>query len=353
MVGKTWLMGSTLAIAVLLAACASPMALPPPPSIPPTPSVPPPPDPGPAVALARVAGQVLDRAGRPIPHAFVLVRSADARCRPMGPEVGAVTDESGAYSAEARSESMADFHGCVLVEARSGGASGSSASEAEFSTSPSHTTVDVRLESAPPLTAAEAERLVSHFAAAINDPALAHADLGAYVLHGPEALRVALDQYRKLLGRVEIIRPRVVEPHDPRRFRYELQGREGRTASVDVYQEELIRMHAPLLDYGFRSERFVNAYIRSISSGDAESLARLLSPDDIDFPVERAREMIVGYRQRYRDTATIRAEFVDLHEDRAVIIWRLRGIGPQGDEVTELLELGFGDGLIGVRGLDE
>ena len=79
--------------------------------------------------------------------------------------------------------------------------------------------------------------------------------------------------------------------------------------------------------------------LRAISSGDAIRLSQVLNPDDIDFPVERAGEMIGAYRQRYRETASIRADFVD--------------VGPNGDEVTEMIELGFGDGLIGIRGLSE
>jgi hypothetical protein len=130
-----------------------------------------------------------------------------------------------------------------------------------------------------------------------------------------------------------------------------LQTEGERVSRVDVYQEQLIRLHSPVLDYGFRSERFINAYLRAISSGDAVRLSRVLNPDDIDFPVERAREMIVAYRQRYRDTATIRAELVDVDERRHIIRWRLRGAGPTGEEVTEIIELGFGDGLIGIRGL--
>jgi hypothetical protein len=62
--------------------------------------------------------------------------------------------------------------------------------------------------------------------------------------------------------------------------------------------------------------------------------------------------MIVDYRQRYRDTATIRPEFVDVDEARHIIRWRLRGTGANGEELIEPIELGFGDGLIGVRGLN-
>jgi hypothetical protein len=143
------------------------------------------------------------------------------------------------------------------------------------------------------------------------------------------------------------------ELFDPRRFPFELRGEGGRTAHVEVFQEELIRLHSPLLDYGFRSERFINAYLRAISAGDAVRLSQVLNPDDVDFPVERAREMIVEYRRRYRDLASIRPELVDVEERRSLIRWRLRGVGPGGEEVTELIELVFGDGLIGIRGLND
>jgi hypothetical protein len=198
----------------------------------------------------------------------------------------------------------------------------------------------------PPLTelsAAEAERLVRLLADAINDPARDTTELAAYILHGPDALRVALVQYRTDVGRVANVR-RVKE------FIFELQGTKG-TSLVEAHREDRVRIHSALLDYGFRGERFMKAYLDAIADGDAERLARVLNPDDIDFPVPRAREMIAAYRRRYRDVASIRAEFVDADEGRNVLRWRLRGRGPDGKEVIEPIELGFGDGLIGIRGL--
>jgi hypothetical protein len=262
-----------------------------------------------------------------------------------------VSDESGEFLAVAEVGVTPSFTGCVNVEARSGGASGVATSPVEFSTASPRIRVDVRLEPSHPLTAAEAERLVRLLASAINDPPQTSEELSLYILHGPEALRVALEQYRMLLGRVTSVGLVPSEIFDPRRFTFELRTAGERVSHVDVYQENLIRLHSPLLDYGFRSARFINNYLRAISSGDAVRLSQVLNPDDIDFPIERAREMIVAYRQRYRDTASIRAEFVDVDERRHLIRWRLHGTGPNGDEVTEMIELGFGDGLIGIRGL--
>lgn len=310
-----------------------------------TASTPPPPPPVRSVSSARVSGQVLDAGGRRIMHASVLVRSADAACRPLpGMFVGAVSDENGEYFALAQLETAQPASGCVLVEARSGGASGSASQRVEFTTGGPPARVDVRLGRPPALTQSEAERLVRMLATAINDPAQTSAELQLYILHGPEALRAALEQYRTHLGRVTGVRP-------ASGFAFELAGENGRTSRVELVQEELTRLHSPLLDYGFRAERFMSTFLRAISSGDAELLSRVLNPDDVDFPVERAREMIAGYRRRYRDTAYIRAEFVGVDERRNALLWRLRGPGPSGEEVTEPIELGFGDGLIGVRGL--
>jgi hypothetical protein len=284
-----------------------------------------------------------------ISHAVVLVRSADAGCAPAGPEVGAVTDERAEFFAKAEWRDPTPYTGCVVVEARSGGATGIASETVRFSTDSPPARVDVRLDAPPPLTPGEAERLARTLAKAISDPARADAELNLFVLHGPEALRVALEQYRTILGTVSAVVPVSSDFYDPRRFTFELRGENGRTSRIDVYQENLTRIHSPLIDYGFRSEGFIHAYLRSIQSGDAERLARVLNPDDIDFPVERAREMIIDYRTRFRDTATIRAEFVDVDERRHTITWRLRGNAPSGEEITETIVLGFGDGLIGIR----
>lgn len=310
-------------------------------------STPPPPPHVRSVATARVSGQVLGARGQRVMHAEVLVRSADAACRPIPTMfVGAVSDENGEYFALAQLGSPQPMRGCVLVDARSGGASASASQRVEFTTDGPPVRVDVRLPRPPALTQSEAERVVRLLTKAINDPHQTSAELGLYILHGPEALRVALQQYQTHLGRVTDVRPASGSG-----YAFELVGENGRTSRVELIQEELTRLHSPLIDYGFRAERFMTTYLRAISSGDAELLSRVLNPDDVDFPVERARQMIADYRRRYRDPAYIRAEFAGVDERRNALLWRLRGPGPAGEEVTEPIELGFGDGLIGVRGL--
>ena len=193
------------------------------------------------------------------------------------------------------------------------------------------------------LTLPEAEQLVHMLAAAINDPARNNKDLEPYILHGPDALRAALSQYRTALGKVSKVR-------HVKEFIFALQGTRG-TSHVEAHREDRVRIHSPLLDYAFRAERFTQVYLDAIAKGDAERLARILNPDDVDFPVPRARELIANYRKRYRDVTAIRAEFLTLDEAKATLRWQLRGPGPDGREITEPLDLAFGDGLIGLRGL--
>lgn len=296
-----------------------------------------------------VHGRVVTSRGTPASFASVLIRAADASCRPMEVSVGAVTDENGQYQGVVDVGVGPALSGCVVVEARSGGASGSASAPAWFTSSADlrqPVNVDITLSRPATLTLAEAERLVEWLASAINDRSgNVDPELGLYIADGAEALRVALEQYRTVLERVVEVR---TLPRDWAPFPFELRGANGRSARVTVDQDDRTLLHGSLLDYGARSERFVNAYIRLIASGDAERLARLLSPDDIDFPVERAREIVVDHRLRYADTASIRAAFVGIDERRNTITWRLYGPARDGKEISEPLVLRFGDGLLGV-----
>lgn len=339
-------MKAFVVLALLLAACRAPA----PPSSPPLPSTPPPPPPSRVVPAVRVSGVVLGSDGHRVSGAGVLVGAAQRDCVPAA-AIGAVTDENGQFSVTI--EGNVDSR-CVVAEARSGGASGLATAPAAFSVPPGVVELTVRLNPPAPLTAAEAERLVRLLAAAIDDPAAPVDELMLFIAGGSEALRVAVEQHRQVLGRVTRIReltPSVEPSSHYRHFTFELRGESGRTLHVDAHQEALTRLHDLLLDYGWRSERFMNAYVRAIASGDAVRLSQILNPDDIDFPVERAREMIVAYRLRYRDTATIRPEFVSVDEKLHRITWRLRGTGADGRELTEDIVLQTGDGLIGVVGL--
>lgn len=304
-----------------------------------------------------IHGRVLDARGLPVPFAEVLVTAADAACAIPGHQMGGTADASGAFEILLENGVGPSVFGCAIVEARSGGAGGEVRVPARFTSSVRDRVpveADVRLTERSPLTRAEAARLVQLLEEAINSPSsTASAELSRFIAGGPEALRVAVEQYRTVLGRVVDSRELREEGITAaaggyRRVIFELLGSTGRTMEIDVYQDDLVRLHGLLLDYGLRSELFINAFLRAISSGDGVRLARILSPDDIDFPVERAREIIVSYREHFH-TATLRAEFMDADDQRHTIRWMIRGRTPAGPEETGWIELITGDGLIGVR----
>lgn len=195
----------TLALLTIVA-CAPP--LPPASTIPP--STPPPPPPEREVNAVTVHGRVVTSRGMPAAFASVLIRAADASCRPLGVSVGAVTDENGQYQGVIDVGVGPAMSGCVVVEARSGGASGSASAPAWFTSSVDlrqPVTVDLTLGRPSALTLAEAERLVEWLARAINDRSgNVDPELGLYVADGSEALRVALEQYRIVLDRVVEVR---------------------------------------------------------------------------------------------------------------------------------------------------
>lgn len=332
-------------------ACASP-----PPAAPIPPATPPPPPPEREALATTVTGAVVSSDGIRVPHALVQVRPTDVTCVPLASAIGASSDDNGEFSVTVEGPVGPAYHGCVVVEAQSGGAHGSVTVPAWYTSSRIDRVTaraEVRLLQPEVLSSAEAERLARRLTQAINEPASdAAGELALYVNGGGEALRVATEHYRLVLGSVVAIREVAPEewyrnsPHHS----FELRGSTGRTSRLNVHQEALTRLHSLLLDYGMRTERFMQAYVRAVSSGDAERLARILNPDDVDFPVERARAMIISYRERY-DTATLRPQLVAVDETRGRFTWRIIGRTPSGAEASETIELQTGDGLVGVIGL--
>lgn len=327
----------------------------PPPATPPLPSTPPPPPPLREVNAALVSGEVVTSRGMRVAYADVRIAATGPGCRGISEELGVISDAAGEFHAQVDRGVGPAHEGCVVVTARSGDAAGS-ATAAAFFTAAKEQRVPVRvtvtLAPAEPLTLSRAETIVRELAEAINNPASSGpATLALYLNGGSEALRVATEHYRSILGRVTAVEPVPVPTHfvSPA-FSFRLVGSSEATARIHVVQEDLTRVHSLLLDYGMRSEAFMIGYARSIGSGDAVALARLLTADDIDFPVERAREMITDYRQRY-DTATLRPEFVSADEERQTITWRLSGRTPSGETRSETIVLITGDGLIEIKGL--
>jgi hypothetical protein len=143
------------------------------------------------------------------------VQPADVSCRPIGSAIGSAigarTDDHGQYQAVIDVGVGPAMQGCAVVEARSGGADASSSGSAFFTSSKSEAVpvrIDLRLARPVPLTSKGALALVDALAATINNPARGtDPELALYVDQGPEALRVAAEQYRTLFGTIAAVRP--------------------------------------------------------------------------------------------------------------------------------------------------
>ncbi len=304
-------MRTLLLVALLLAACAAPPAQQ---TSPPVQQGAPQADPRPPGRT--VSGTITTPRGAGAEGAMLRVRECDG-----AREWGAIADEQGHYQVEIDAE--AD---CVTVEATAGGATGRS------------NTTSVQLAQAPKLTEERAQELVNTLVRAIGGDEQATAALETYTPHHADALRVALENFRTAVGDA----PTVRRAPDSliRGFEYELLGPRGNTR-VYVTEDDLHRVVGPVLYYSWSGAQYATALARFIAANDAERLARLLSPDDIDYPVEDARKLIARLQPRL-DWARSRARFAGI--DDHTIRYELSD-GTRTVPIT----LVYGDGLLSLR----
>ncbi|HEU4521017.1 MAG TPA: hypothetical protein VFT12_03375 [Thermoanaerobaculia bacterium] len=333
-----------LAAALLSAGCTAPAPMPAPSTPPPIP----PPVPERLVLHAIVTGQVREPA-RNSPAAFALVSAAASPACETGGGAQVFADERGEFSFPVEAGPGPEMRLCVAVEATLGGASGRVVlRDVPLRTSdPERIRADIQLERIPPLTESGARALIDAFVQMLNgtEPQI---PLSTYVVGGPEALRTAREDYQSLLGSnitatVTGWKSSSFDQH----LTAELGGSKGNAISLSVYQDYVGSLHSPLLDYSLRSRHYIASFSRLVGSGDAEGLARLLTEDDLDVPVEDARRVI----DRYRPAFEVRGgayELIAVDERRNTLTYRVTWRG-DGVEKSADVVLGYGDGLLGLR----
>jgi hypothetical protein len=305
-------MRTSILVTLLLAGCAAPPVLPT--SRPPAQPVAPEADPRPPGRT--VSGTIRTPRGAAADGAVVRVRECNG-----GREWGAVADEQGRYQVEIDADA-----GCVTVDATAGGGTGRSS------------TTDVRLLRAPALTEQRAQELVDTLVRAIGGDDQAAGALETYTPHHADALRVALENFRIAVGDSPTVRR--IPDSLIQGFEYELLGPRGSTR-VYVTEDDLHRLIGPVLYYSWPGAQYVTSLARFVAGNDAERLARLLSPDDIDYPVEDARKLIARLQPRL-DWMHSRARFVDI--DDHTIRYEVTD-GTQTVPIT----LTYADGLLSLR----
>ena len=293
--------------------------------------------------LAEARGTVTDARGGPAEGVSVVVRAAEKPvCSTVIAEARTTTDHLGAYSISLSLNSATDTPSCVTVTAKGGGSSGSGSGEVVFRSAPAPpdiATVDVRLDKAPRLSREGADAIAANVVAAINGDAASAASLYSLVYGGKRSVDPGLRNLRHYLGRGESAKYEKSEGSTRDiRYSYRLLGTGGKSAELVISQDETVRVWNPLLYYSGRADHMTSEMFRLVAANDAATLARLLTADDIDFPVADAQKIIDDYRRRY-GSKSLSASFDRVDEPKNSIIYKINGTD---DEIV----MGYGDGLL-------
>jgi hypothetical protein len=212
---------------------------------------------------------------------------------------------------------------------------------------------------------ARADSLVSRLVQAINDSDTA-AVAGLASAPGEQldtlAAAGALAGYRHHFEEQHIAECELVEefPGPDTHFVYRLKSVAGSTKDVGVYHDQRhdhLRAYDEFLRYFGRAQRHSAAIVAAIRSKDPRELARLLSIDDLDYPVWLAEQAVENYRRQF-DLPEIQLHYEglertprmgDLNADlNRWFIYRITGT-KGGRAVEHGVVISHGDGLLGWR----
>ncbi|HEX2123046.1 MAG TPA: hypothetical protein VHL59_15545, partial [Thermoanaerobaculia bacterium] len=231
---------------------------------------------------------------------------------------------------------------CIVAEATAAGASGRATAPAG-----ARVTLDIRLDPPAPLTRTDAFALAALLERAVNENDQTAIDALAphFLVHDDEAIRVGIEHLRVALGK--IANARLVEER-PSDYVFEIAGTNGATTRFGVQQYGRRIASNPMLYYGSRATHFLSAFARLVAANDAERLARLLTADEIDYPVDKARSVIARYAA-LSDLESARSVFTGIDERTSTLRYRIEGRRRDGSTVSVPIELGYGDGLLWLR----
>lgn len=342
---------ATLAIAILilLPGC-RPAPLPP--ATPPTPPLSPPPLPERNPNAAHVTGRVVDRTGLGVDGASVEAWSAGSDCAVYGGAARTFSDSSGAFSLTVERGVGPVEPGCVIVEAKAGGATGRAERSVVYSSATGDPAreVDIRLTlgAPPPLDRAAAERLIGLLDRSMGGDHDAMRGLDLYVRGDFGRLHEIVNAHSSWLRGIRDIE--LIESEEGRRMRWRLHGVQDRNVTITLVRDGLLELHGPLVDYGDRGAGFVRRILDVAHQGDAERMARLLDPDDLPVPRATAQHLIDRLRMKF-DLPRASVVLVGVDELGNTLRYSVRGPSRTGEQSEEILEVGFGDGLVALRGL--
>lgn len=320
----------------------------------PAPSTPPPPPERP-VNVAWITGSVADASGLHVESPEIRATIADADYEPAGPSFQGVM-EGGGFRVRLEDGTGPVGEQCVVVEASFGGATGRAMTRVTFGSyappRPEQSAhVAIRLDPAPPLTRAIGDRLVAQLVRAIGNPdEPGLAAVGRHVWGGEPAVRAAADAYRRTLGtdvRWSVVTEDSTSRGEFRRIDYRLSGN-GVIGILGIEGGAVIRVHSPPLFYAARADAFVRRFFELVVRNDSEAMARLLTADDIDFPVSDARRIVESWRAEFDEIRAVTPSLLAFDEAHSTIRYRVTGTRNGSPRTRDML-LGYGDGLLWLR----
>ncbi len=137
-------------------------------------------------------------------------------------------------------------------------------------------------------------------------------------------------------------------PNRPDTFLYKISNKNGLNKEIFVsFQQQEPQVYDEFLNYSYSSKGLLENFVTSIQRKDATKLARVLSPDDIDYSVTNAKKVISNYEQKF-DTNTIKYRLEGLEDKTGSFIYTLYG-SKGGKPVQHKVTVIHGDGLVGLK----
>ncbi|MFP4006518.1 MAG: hypothetical protein ACLFV6_00725 [Spirulinaceae cyanobacterium] len=179
--------------------------------------------------------------------------------------------------------------------------------------------------------------------------------LGSYLIHEPEIARdfalAAIADYQTYfegnpIENYEYLGPDTLRP-DTLKFKL-MGGNISKEISVS-FQQEKITIYDEFFSYSARSKNLLSRMIESLQQQDAAELAKVLTADDIDYPVTKAESAIANY-QKAVDPQTLTFEFIGFADasPNSPFVYRLSGT-KDNQPISHDVKVIYGDGLVGLQ----
>jgi hypothetical protein len=323
-----------------------------PPATPATPPHSPPPLPERNPNMALVTGRVIDRTGLGVDGAWVEAWASGADCAVRGGSVMTVSDTGGNFSLAVERGVGPVEAGCVVLEARAGGATGRAERPVIYSSTSGDPGRNVELVltlgAPPPLDRAIGERLIGLLDRSMRGDQDAMRELDLYIRGNLGRVGPIVDAHSSWLRGIRSAE--LIESEQGRRLRWRLHGVQDRSVTITLVRDGVLELHGPLIDYGDHAAGFIRRILDVAHQGDADRMARLLDPDDLPVARETAQRLIDRLRAKF-DLPRATVVLVGVDEMGNALRYSVRGPSRTGEHSEEILEVGFGDGLVALRGL--